>query len=290
LHHVLTPTEKPHRGLLYELAGSLAISRNALFGALVVMAFANGLTENIAREIGQQGVASAVLNTFGISVFVWAALVASIVLLWRGRGPLASPLDLVVAVFATLAILFPIPTLSWLAITAIGLYLLVRPGRDDQLGRAGAILLAMTVPLFWSRVLMSIFGEIVLGFDASMVSWLVGTSANGNVVPFADGSGAMWIAPSCSSLSNMSLAILCSVLFINFTASRWSAKNLAVALCACIAVVVINVVRIGLIGLYPAQFDLIHGEVGSFLAGWLTTVAIVAISYYGLRPRAPAAA
>lgn len=290
MNRILTQTAKRHDGLAHGLTGNLFISRNSLFAGLVVMAFANGIAENIARQIGEMGVALAVINTFGISVFVWAALLAAIVLLWRGRGPRATTLDLVVAAFVTAAILLPIPSLSWLAVTAMALYLMVRPAGDDELRRAGTILLAMTVPLLWSRVLMSIFGDLILSIDASMVSWLVGTSRNGNVVPFADGSGAMWIAPSCSSLSNMSLAILCSVLFMNFTASKWSREKLMVALCTCMAVVAINVVRIGLIGLYPAQFELIHGEVGATLAGWLTTVAIVAISYYGLKSRAPAAA
>lgn len=279
-----------HGGLAYGLAGNLLISRNRLFAGLVVLAFANGITENIGREVGEMGVAFALINTFGISVFVWAALLASIVLLWRGPSRRSSTLDLGVGAFATAAILLPIPSMSWLAITAMALYLMARPLGDDALGRAGAILLAMTVPLLWSRVLMSIFGDLILNIDASMVSWLVGTSRNGNVVPFADGSGAMWIAPSCSSLSNLSLAILCSVLFMNYTATSWSRQTLMVALCTCMAVVAINVVRIGLIGLYPAQFELIHGEIGATLAGWLTTLAIVAITYYGLKQRAPAAA
>ena len=272
------------------LANRLAIARTDLFTGLVLLAFANGITENIAQAIGEKGFAIALFGTFGISVFVWAALFFGITLLRRTPPARASALDLTVAAGAIFAILIPIPSLSWFAIVAIALWLMVGSSGYDFNRRAGAILLAMTVPMLWSRILMSAFGEIVLAVDASLVAWLVGTKRNGNVVPFADGSGAMFIAPACSSLANVTLAILCSVIFINATDSRWSGGKLAIALAACIAVVSINVIRIGLIGFYPGRFELIHGDVGANIAGFLETAAILVICYFGMRRHAPRAA
>jgi len=288
-HSAAAPTRHAD-GWATGMADRLAIARTDLFTGLVIIAFANGITENIAQAIGEKGFALALFGTFGISIFVWAALFFGINLLRRAPPARASALDLIVAVGAIAAILIPIPSLSWLAIGAIALWLMARSSGHDLSRRAGAILLAMTVPMLWSRILMSAFGEAVLAVDASLVAWLVGTERNGNVVPFADGSGAMFIAPGCSSLSNVALAILCSVIFINATDSRWSGGKLAVALCACIAVIVINVVRIGLIGFYPSQFDLIHGDVGANIAGFLETAAILVICYFGMRRHAPRAA
>jgi len=43
------------------------------------------------------------------------------------------------------------------------------------------------------------------GFDAKLVSWVVGTRSDGNAIPFADGSGMLFLEPACSSLTNLSI-------------------------------------------------------------------------------------
>jgi hypothetical protein len=54
-------------------------------------------------------------------------------------------------------------------------------------------------------------------------------------------------------------------------------------LLASLAVVLLNGTRIGLIGLYPEYYDLIHGEIGSTIVGWLTLLVITGICYRGVQ-------
>jgi hypothetical protein len=72
--------------------------------------------------------------------------------------------------------------------------------------RGALILLAMTAPMLWSRLLFQIFAKPILNIDATLVSVLLGTDRSGNMVGFLDGSGYMIVLPACSSLANMSLA------------------------------------------------------------------------------------
>lgn len=76
--------------------------------------------------------------------------------------------------------------------------------------------------MFWARIVLSICNDTILAADATLTAAAVGTERNGNIVPFADGSGAMWIAPGCSSFSNLSLAILAFVGLVDVTWGKWS--------------------------------------------------------------------
>ncbi|WDR03477.1 hypothetical protein PSQ19_05090 [Devosia algicola] len=130
---------------------------------------------------------------------------------------------------------------------------------------------------------MALFNDAILATDATLTAWVVGSQRNGNIVPFANGSGAMWIAPGCSSFTNISLAILAFVALVNVTSARWTSATLGLGALTCTLVVLINVTRISLIGYYPGQFELIHGSVGANIAGWLTTLLIMAMALLAVR-------
>jgi exosortase/archaeosortase family protein len=94
----------------------------------------------------------------------------------------------------------------------------------------------------------------------------------------------MQIYPACSSFANVSLAILCWVTFSQVTRYAGS-RSQAVGWCllACASVLLINVTRISLIGFFPHYYDLLHGPIGTSVAGWLTLAASVAICAIGVK-------
>jgi len=67
--------------------------------------------------------------------------------------------------------------------------------------RGALILLALTAPMLWSRLLFQIFAKPILDIDATLVSMLLGTGRTGNMVRFLDDSGSMVVLPACSSLA-----------------------------------------------------------------------------------------
>jgi hypothetical protein len=264
-----------------EQATTTSLSRNDLFAGLALVGFANGITERMSLAVSETGLATALVDTFGISVIVWTACSISLAFLLRGPVQPVRHSDRTVATFSLLAFLVPIGPLSWLAIVGLAIHILRTSPRSSHLQRGAWILLALTVPMFWSRLLFVILSEFILQADATLVGWLVGTSRVGNAVQFVDGSGYLWIAPRCSSLANISLAILCWVTVtkaLDRPSSLWHVGWVALA---CMAVITINVTRVSLMGLYPDHFDLIHGPVGATMANWLTLGVTVAICLIG---------
>lgn len=275
-----------HASVSLSARGGWDISRPLLFCALIAIGFANGISENILSTVSAAGPIPALLNTFDISVFVWLAAAAGLLLVARSPAVRPDRADWALVAGAGLAMLAPVPALSWLAYTALVLWLLVRSTPGSALRRGAVILLAVTIPMFWARLFMSLFNDAILAADATLTAWAVGTQRNGNIVPFADGSGAMWIAPGCSSFTNISLTILAFVAVVNFTARQWTPSVVGLGALTCALVVVVNVIRISLIGYYPDHFDLIHGPVGASVAGWLTTLLIMAGGWLAVRRNA----
>ncbi|MBZ6075875.1 hypothetical protein [Microvirga puerhi] len=267
-----------------QLVGALSgISRNVLFAGLAAIGFANGISEKVTGSILDSGAFAALLNTFNISAVVWVACFISIRFLLQDNQPLTRRLDRIVGVCVSLAFLAPIIPLSWLALSALAIYLIWTSDRSSPLNRGAWILLGITVPMFWSRLLFATLSDTILQGDAALVGWLVGTHRLGNAVEFADGSGYLWIAPACSSLANVSLAILCWVTIAKVWDRPYSARNLVWVLLACSAVVTINVTRISLIGFYPHYFDLLHGPIGATVASWIILGVTVGICLLGVR-------
>ena len=262
---------------------SSPFTRRQVFATLFVLGFANGIVANIVGKVLSDGYVMAVTGTFGISVIVWVACFLGVKLV---LGELDEPLtkaDRVVALAALTLFLVPISQVSWVVLSGLAIYFLRTSRHGTTQARGAWIILAITVPMFWSPRLFSILSDSILQLDAMLVSFLLGTQRLGNSVQLVDGSGYMWIASGCSSMANVSLAILCWVLFSQFSDRQRSPGDLWWCLLACGAVAAVNVVRISLIGRYPEQFELLHGPIGGSLAGGLSLGLMLVICAAGGR-------
>ncbi|MCS4094656.1 hypothetical protein [Rhizobium sp. BK176] len=267
-------------------ASRALISRQYFFAALVSIGFLNGISEKAYRSVADNGLATAASLTFDISVILWGACAVALIALVRAPGNPLRRGDYAIGLLAGLTFLSPVPAMSWLGLCLIAIQL--RSTASDMImRRSAALVFALTIPLFWARLIFAAFNDTILHIDAQLVGWLIGTAATGNVVAFSDGSGSMFIAPGCSSMANLSLAAVSATVFVNLRSGVWSASTLAWTATSLIAVVAINLTRIGLIGIYPQQFDLLHGPVGATVAGCLTLFAIVSIGYHRIGQDAP---
>jgi hypothetical protein len=130
--------------------------------------------------------------------------------------------------------------------------------------------------MFWSRVVFEILGDAILRIDGFLVGIILKTPRTGNAAAFADGWGHFWIAPECSALSNVSIAILLWVLLRqSLPAFRGLRPNHCMI--AAMAVVVLNTIRLGLTGLSRAHYEVLHGPTGSAVFGWGMLATIAAI-------------
>lgn len=146
--------------------------------------------------------------------------------------------DLAVAMVLLLIIALPIGAMSWLAVTMLSLYILRFTQAAESQHRGAVILLAATVPKLWSRLVFNLFANFIPGADALLVGWMLGTHRSRNMVEFADHSGTLAIFPACSSLANVSLALLCSSASM---LHEWRAQDIFWCLLACSSVVAVNI-------------------------------------------------
>ena len=184
--------------------------------------------------------------------------------------------------------------INWMAVTGLCLYVLLFT-RDEQgtrilfgprsspRRRAAMIIMALTVPMLWSKVLFSFLAKYFLEIDASLVGWIMGTPRLGNVLRFADGSGNMVVFPGCSSLANLSLAFLCWVTMTQWLDRRFRREDILWCGLACCAVVVINVTRMAIMGQSQWYYQTFHNGWGAPLVNAIELLFIVGFTMIGVR-------
>jgi exosortase/archaeosortase family protein len=270
----------PRRGLVAALQHSLP--RSELFAGLYVVACANGLLGRSIYTLNLEGWRGAVMG-FEINVIVLAACFAGVYLIAAGSRDRIRTLDLVVALAFLGLVSLPIYALSWVAVTGLSFYILLFANDGAERRRGALILLALAVPMLWSRLVFQFFARPLLELDATMAAWLLGTERTGNLVRFADNSGYMVITPACASFGNMTYAFLCWVVVSQWVNHRWRSIDLLWLFLACASVFSINVTRIALTGQSQENFQLIHNQYGEMILGTVFLCLIIGFSVIGAR-------
>ena len=119
--------------------------------------------------------------------------------------------------------------------------------------------------------------------DASLVAMMLGTYRSANLVEFADHSGTLLILPGCSSLADISLAMLWWVTISQVVRHRWCHQDILWCLFACVSVVALNVTRLTFMGLSHSLYDAIHSTAGNIVANVITLGLTVLICMLGVR-------
>ena len=268
------------RGSVVRIARELP--RGEFFAGLFAIGCASGLASRVIQSIDRLGWANALFDTFEISAIVWLSCAAGVTLVLRDRTIGIRSSELGIAAVFVLLVILPIGPLSWLAVTALGLYVIFCE-RADSSRRGAFILLATTVPMLWSRLLFQFLANLILQIDASFVGWILGTHRTGDIVEFADGSGVLVILPSCSSLANVSLALLCWVTVSQLVCHKKSAYDLLWCLMACISVMAVNVTRISIAGLSQWHYTTFHSPWGEAVGNAIMLGLIIGFSVVGVR-------
>lgn len=275
-----TELTAPSRGSAAALRHS--ISRGEFFAGLYILACANGLLGRILLSLNRDGWSG--LLEVDVSVIVLFACFAGISTLLEERRDEIRFADLAVGGVSLVLVILPIFALSWVAVTGLSLYILVFANDRSARRRGALILLALTVPMLWSRLLFQFFAGPILEIDASLAALLLGTERMGNVVAFGDGSGHLVVAPACSFLANTSLAFLCWVSVTQWAKHQWCPMDILWSLLACTSVIAVNVARIALTGLSRGYYEAIHGHpLGGMVLGAIILGLTVGISVLSAR-------
>jgi exosortase/archaeosortase family protein len=261
-----------------------AITRAQLFYGLFLIATLNGFVGMAVRAIEGYGWAAAAFDLFGISAILWVALAAGLNILGEDDG--STPLrrgDVAVAILLLLAALLPTAPASSVALTGAALWAALTAAPRTPLRRAAIVFLAMTGAILWGRLLLAGFSRPLLDIDAVFVAGTLGVEHQGNMLWSADGATRLIVAPGCSSMQGISLAILLWATMNQFFRVRFSWGSVGYCLAAVAATIAVNVLRIGAMLHWPAHFEAIHHGWGMQIAMWTTLALVAGICLFGAR-------
>lgn len=258
-----------------------AFDRREVTLALFFVGLLNALLHPVRDAVEASGVVGAVTGTFGVSAIVWIALALAARALAAAPGRAMSRSESVVALVILTLFLVPLRHVAWIGLTLLALDILARAARGSAAARGGWLLLAVTVPMFWGKLVLSLFSGIVLTLDAMLVSAVLGLPRLGNTLALADGHTHLWIEASCSSMLNLSLVVLCWTMFCTLRGIGWRRGLPWCGLCAGL-VVALNIGRISLIAAFPEQYDLLHGGLGASVASWLFVAVMLGVFEFGM--------
>jgi exosortase/archaeosortase family protein len=215
------------------------------------------------------------------------AAIAAAYLLWREDTPLRVPLA-----WTGGAAILAVSAAAILgndagALTVAGVYLCLAGTGGSKTRAAGAIVLTMAAQAYWAPLGLTPFVEPILRFDTVLAGSLValtipGAGWQGTLIS-TPGGFSLQVAPGCSSVHNIALAVLCWMAFSRLERARWRLADLAVLAVVVACQLAANVARLYVISLSQPLYQFWHEGVGKHAFASLATMAAVVLSVVGTR-------
>lgn len=262
---------------------SAALDRPRAYALAFLLLAINSAVTLAATAVHESGWLVAVLNLFEVSAILWCAAVAGGAILLRAvPGDALRGFDIAALALACLAALLPFPALSAAALSGLCLLAVVTSDKGTPLRRAALIFLAVTTSLLWGRLLLAMGSDVFLTGEGAVVSLVTGTGGVGNTVQFAD-EGYFTVAPGCSSLQGVSLAVVLWVAVTQYFEIALKPR-LWLTLAGMVTVTIAaNVARLSAIALFPEHFATLHDGWGAAGFGWVAFIGILVVMGLGAR-------
>lgn len=270
-------------------SAQFALPRSIAFAGCCIIAALNARLAPIATLIEKMGMTNAFFSLFEISVVIWFALYAAWTLA-RSDEAISEPWqrgDAIVLTVLVLAILIPLPMPAIAAGFGAALWLLLSSQSGSPTRAIAIILTAITVQQIFGRLFMTMFSEYILAADIYLVDQISVLQGQGNVLTRTDGS-EMIVAAGCSSINNLSYALLAWVTVSQLFKMAVTRQLLAYVALTMVIIFLLNSLRLLMMGWYPEHFDFLHGASGAAIFGWsgfLLLAAIAGIAVLHLAPR-----
>jgi exosortase/archaeosortase family protein len=242
--------------------------RAGAFSLLGIVAALNGFAGSIAKDVHQADSLDDAMKLGGLSAIVWFSLVGLFLIGGERSDPyVLTPRDRLVLIGMALLAFVPVNIAGAMSVLLGGTYLAVIARGDSSARRVAVLMLALTGPLVWGRVLLTFWGPLLLGVDARFAALIAGVPSHGNVVSFFQHPGVLYVALGCSSLHNMSLAVLLFATLTQMLALRLTPRLLATCALGAISMGFVNILRLAALARYPDHFDYLHTGPGGYMFG-----------------------
>lgn len=258
------------------------ISRTALFACAGVLAALNAQASQIIDTLKYSSALAGLGGLAGISAIIWITMFVTLRIGFDRRGGRTSGRDLAVAGLVVLLSLLPISIAAKGGLLLSGAYLFSTSEADSDDRKVALLLLALTSPLVWGRLLLNLFAAPILSLDAHFVGALVGSQVDGNTIRSANGVGRVVVETPCSSVHNMSLAVLLWITTAVLFNVRLDRRYVAVGAAMIALMFTLNIGRIAAIALFPSHYETLHVGIGAGLFGWAGLIGAVLIAGFGV--------
>ena len=269
----LSPTE--------QASSQRAIGRAALFAGVGVLAAINALADRIIADFSHSAPIGSIFNLAGISAVLWFAMYAALKIGWSAERDELRKYDWPVALIVLASAIIPVSHMArgGLLFCALYAFATTKPGQPAR--QVALVLLALTGTLFWGPLILNIFAVPVLALDAHVVGHAIGSPVEGNVVQFAGSGSAFMIAKGCSSVHNISLAIVLWCTAVALFDLRIDARLIAFGVAMIVLMFGLNILRLSLIGLFPEHFEFLHSGDGAVVFGWVGLIGMAILAGLG---------
>ena len=279
--------------LIPYLANPARIGRRSLIVVgLYFLGVANGLTDRVVNSIATEGILTALINTFDVSVVVIIAAITGLKLATRTPDQAINRLDWLVVAVYLLGLCLPRSFASMAALTFFAIWEGIRSRHSAAATAAASLFVGISVCLLWGKVALQLFALPILGADAALVANLLSVLQGDvveytyNVVNTARGQSLI-ILPPCSSLSNISYGLLCWMTVIRASRPSWQTADLAMVPVIVVGIILLNVLRMTLMGFSREFYLFIHGSAGTNVTNCLILILAITAAWHTLG-RAPA--
>jgi hypothetical protein len=245
-----------------ERTAAARITRPHLYALTIAVLVANAVGAKAVYMVGQSG-AAAIADGLGYSWAFWFAYAACVRLAWIEAPSSVRLPDFWVCGACALAALVPVSPVAGLACTALALVIMLDRTQGVLLKASAMVLLAISVQLVWSRMLMLFFLEPLTGFDAGLVGLIIHQPVHGNLVNFVDGQHRMSIVDGCTSVQNASIALMLYIAIVRTFRPSPRVSEAYALLGVFLSVVVLNSARLVLMAQSLPMYHLLHGDVGA---------------------------
>ena len=260
----------------------LNFSRASLFACAGVLAALNAQASQILATLNGPTAATALLTLGGISAVMWFAMYAGLKIGFEADGGPISQRDMAVLAAVVLLALLPVSLAAHAGLLLCAAYLLATSRPGGSAGRVGFVLLALTGPLIWGRILLRLFAAPLLNFDAHVVASIIGTPVDGNTVQFANSTKQFLVGAPCSSVHNISLAVVLWTTAAVLFRVKPDARYIGCGIAMVALMFTLNIARLSAIGLFPGSFEFLHIGAGAEMFGWAGLIGAGLIAGLGV--------
>ncbi len=262
--------------------------RSYFWIAVILLGATNALMRPVIASMEDLGFWNSAFDAFGINPAVMAALLLSVgLILTQEDAQSTSRADVWVGLFVLIGFLIPSATLSWIFLGLYAGYLALQKGLTTE-QRAGVAILILTSfrqPIM--GFLIHIFNAPILSFDAALTAWLLssfetGIHAEGNLVMSGD-KVRLVILTSCSSLANLSFALLFWYAACRSLVSHFTRTMLLSGVGVAVSIVFLNIIRLAMMASSSERYAVIHETAGKTVFALLMLLLVVSFTYWGIR-------